>query len=55
MRIKSMGSHHICMLLSSRKAVLSKCVDLENEICGLFKIFASSFRPNLTMAHSMRR
>ncbi len=37
--VKSMQSHHIRMLLSSRKAVLSKCVDLENEVRGLFKIF----------------
>jgi len=37
--VKSMASHHIRMLLSSRKAVLGKCVDLENEVRGLFKIF----------------
>ena len=45
--IKSMGSHHIRMLLSSRKAVLSKCVDLENEIRGLFKIFGIKLPPKL--------
>jgi transposase len=37
--VKSIESHHIRALLSSRKAVLSKCVDLENEIRGLFKVF----------------
>ena len=37
--VKSMQSHRIRALLSSRKAVLSKCVDLENEIRGLFKVF----------------
>ena len=37
--VNSMQSHHIRMLLSSRKAVLSKCVDLENEVRGLFKVF----------------
>ena len=37
--IKSMESHHIRMLLTSRKAVLDKCIDLEQEIRGLFKIF----------------
>ncbi len=37
--VKSMASHHTRMLLSSRKAVLSKCIDLENEIRGLFKVF----------------
>ncbi len=38
--VKSIESHHIRMLLSSRRAVLSKCVDLENEVRGLFKILA---------------
>ncbi len=45
--IKSMQSHHIRMLLSSRKAVLSKCVDLENEVRGLFKIFGIKLPPKL--------
>ena len=35
------------MLLSSRKAVLSKCVDLENEVRGLFKIFGIKLPPKL--------
>ena len=43
--VKSMESHHIRMLLSSRKAVLSKCVDLENEVSGLFKIFGIKLPP----------
>jgi transposase len=37
--VKSMESHRIRALLSSRKAVLSKCVDLENGVRGLFKVF----------------
>lgn len=37
--MKSRGSHYIRAMLSSRKAVLSKCIDLENEIRGLFKVF----------------
>ncbi len=37
--IKSMASHHIRMLLSARRALLARCIDLENEIRGLFKIF----------------
>ena len=45
--VKSMPSHHIRMLLSSRKAVLSKCIDLENEIRGLFKIFGIKLPPRL--------
>jgi len=45
--VKSMQSHHIRMLLSSRKAVLSKCVDLENEVRGLFKIFGLKLPPKL--------
>jgi transposase len=37
--VKSRASHYIRALLSSRKAVLRKCVDLESEIRGLFKVF----------------
>ncbi len=37
--VKSIGSHHIRALLSCRRAVLNKCVDLENEVRGLLKIF----------------
>ena len=37
--VKSLESHHIRILLSSCKAVLSKSVDLENVVRGLFKVF----------------
>ena len=37
--VKSLASHYSRALLSSRKAVLRKCIDLENEIRGLFKVF----------------
>jgi transposase len=45
--VKSMKSHHIRMLLASRKAVLSKCIDLENEVRGLFKVFGIKLPPKL--------
>jgi transposase len=45
--VKSMRSHHLRALLSSRKAVLDKCVDLENEIRGLFKVFGIKLPPRL--------
>jgi transposase len=45
--VKSMESHHIRMLLASRKAVLAKCIDLENEIRGIFKIFGIKLPPRL--------
>jgi len=45
--VKSLGSHQIRALLSSRKAVLSKCVDLENEVRGLFKVFGIKLPPKL--------
>jgi transposase len=45
--IKSIDSHHIRALLASRKAVLGKCVDLENEIRGLFKVFGIKLPPKL--------
>jgi hypothetical protein len=37
--VKSPQSHQIRLLLSSRRAVLSKCVDLENELRGLLRVF----------------
>ena len=43
--VKSMDSHHSRMLLASRKAVLTKCLDLENEIRGIFKIFGIALTP----------
>ena len=45
--VKSMESHRIRMLLGSRKAVLNKCIDLENEIRGLFKVFGIKLPPRL--------
>ena len=45
--IKSMASHRVRALLSSRKAVLTKCIDLENEIRGLFKVFGIKLPPKL--------
>jgi len=45
--IKSMASHRIRLLLSSRKAVLTKCIDLENEIRGLLKVFGIKLPPKL--------
>ena len=37
--MKSRASHYERALLTSRKTVLNKCLDLENEIRGLFKAF----------------
>jgi transposase len=45
--VKSIESHHIRALLSSRKAVLNKCIDLENEVRGLFKVFGIKLPPKL--------
>ena len=36
--VKSMESHLIRAMLTSRKAVLKKCVDLENEVRGLIRL-----------------
>lgn len=47
--MKSRESHYIRAMLSSRKAMLSKCIDLENEIRGLFKVFG--IRLPKTLAH----
>ena len=45
--IKSMESHRVRALLSSRKAILAKCIDLENEIRGIFKVFGLKLPPRL--------
>lgn len=37
--VKSLHSHQVRALLASRKAILKKCVDLENELRGLLKVF----------------
>ena len=37
--VKSLESHQVRALLASRKALLARCVDLENELRGLLKIF----------------
>jgi transposase len=37
--VKSIESHHIRALLSSRRSLLDKCIDLENEIRGILRIF----------------
>ncbi len=45
--VKSIESHQIRALLASRKAVLNKCIDLENEVRGLFKVFGIKLPPKL--------
>jgi len=45
--IKSMESHRVRALLTSRKAVLTKCIDLEQEIRGIFKIYGIKLPPRL--------
>ena len=37
--VKSVESHHTRALLTSRKVMQRKCIDLENEIRGLLKVF----------------
>ncbi|MEO1544364.1 MAG: transposase, partial [Pseudomonadota bacterium] len=37
--VKSVESHHTRALLTSRKVIQRKCIDLENEIRGLLKVF----------------
>ncbi|RZL94786.1 MAG: transposase [Variovorax sp.] len=39
--VKSMHSHRVRALLASRKAILKKCVDLENELRGLLRVFGT--------------
>ena len=45
--VKSIESHQVRALLSSRKTILTKCVDLENELRGLLKIFGVRLAPRV--------
>ena len=51
--VKSLESHLIRALLSSRKAVLKKCVDLENELRGLIRLLGVRCRGRSSMVPSM--
>src|SRR5207344_3616544 len=54
--VKSLHSHQVRALLASRKAILKKCVDLENELRGLLKVFGVyGCRRGSATAASMRR
>lgn len=39
--IKSLHSHRVRVLLPSRQVILKKCVDLENELRGLLRVFGT--------------
>jgi len=45
--VKSMHSHRVRALLASRKAILKKCVDLENELRGLLRVFGICLPPRV--------
>lgn len=45
--VKSMDSHRVRALLASRKAILKKCVDLENELRGLLRVFGICLAPRV--------
>lgn len=45
--IKSLHSHRVRTLLASRKAILAKCVDLENELRGLLRVFGIRLPPRV--------
>ena len=45
--VKSLESHYVRTLLASRKALLRKCIDLENEVRGLLKVFGIKLRAGI--------
>jgi transposase len=45
--IKSLHSHRVRALLASRKAILTKCIDLENELRGLLRVFGIRLPPRV--------
>ncbi len=46
-RVKSVASHEIRALLSPRRVILRKCIDLQNELRGLLRIFGTNVPPRL--------
>ena len=46
--MKSRESHEVKALLAARKAILNRCIDLENEIRGLFKAFGIRLQSRLS-------
>lgn len=48
--MKSRASHYVRALLTSRKTVLRKFIDLENEIRGIFKVFGIRLPPRVDHA-----
>jgi transposase len=45
--VKSLESHYIRALLTSRKAVLKKCIDIENEVRGLLRLVGVKLRAGI--------
>jgi transposase len=45
--VKSLESHQVRTLLSSRKMILTKCIDIENELRGLLRVFGVRLPPRL--------
>ena len=45
--VKSLESHYVRTLLASRKALVRKCIDLENEVRGLLKVFGIKLRKGI--------
>ena len=45
--VKSIESHQVRALLTSRKMILTKCIDLENELRGLLKVFGVRLPPRV--------
>ena len=48
--MKSHEAHAVRALLSSRKALQRKCIDLANEIRGLFRVFGHRLPPRVDQA-----
>jgi transposase len=46
--VKSVESHQVRAMLSSRRVILKKCIDLENELRGLLRIFGTKLPPHLS-------
>lgn len=45
--VKSIESHQVRTLLSSRKMILTKCIDIENELRGLLRVYGVRLPPRV--------
>jgi hypothetical protein len=52
--VKSLQSHYTRALLTSRKVMQRRCIDLENEIRGILKVFGVKLPMRLILSRFLK-